>query len=1413
MGGPARSCSVTVSSMAPGGQVFGTASTGDWGAFNATVLPNTEAVFRVSLAPSSSCRDAFTGLLLPFEVIHALPAGLGSAGLSWSTFAAFAHMELIAAPGQAGLRNLTNATYVRQAVDALYDALNVSLPLYGADPLTLNPYAMLPSGAPGNRTLAVAVLAVDRQISAMLHLGTALLRWSLPGAASGAGGNSSTALARIVGAQGVAVMLSMDKLWERIQLERLAEQAAANASVLAATTPSPPPLAPGVVSSPPPPPSPPAPPSPPMVASLEALTLAVSTGGAGGLTYSDVSREILLSAAAAANVTVSPGALNSTANVIASLAAYAAMVKAVALAELQGVEVGLNALNAAVMLARLAQVQAEATAQIPALLGLAPGQAQPNPHALDTYVLDALPERVSKARVDLDAVMAALGLEPPGASVPAAGAAAVLGPLWGCEGQANDLWTPGYESFQTGSLGGRLELRARGLGTVTVSPYRPCADGLSNLPLNLSVSALGPAGPAVVVSPVAMLGMGLYSVNATRNLATVTPAVQRAAFAAMGLDADAVAAALVPPLDATRVPASPPPASPPPPDDGSGSPPPSALQESGSVSAYDDLFNASQPLTVAAVAANAQLVGVYYAARAMFTSSCFYAYGIDSWENAHVFTVTLATYALGAKALDTPGGKLDLSSASTLNELWAALRQACTFNSTALLYSNGSAPGSSVARGTLLSGGLASVLGAATVRSNLGRRLAGEGEAAEGGWEGARRLAAAELELREEQRQQQRPDRVPRAAELGAAAAGAGAGAAGAGRPLPAQGPLPLPPPGSRSPAEARMAAQLLGWGVAARLPAHLSLLGLGLEGEGEEGRQHPLPQPQPGRRRRLAVFADHLDMPQINSKVTTILQGINTQLRALQNASLAAASPPAGAAGTNLTALLVNATQLGWVAQQSLYTRLSQVMGAEYSDGRSLVDAVQRVAVDFLGLPALGARMAEASISYNTICAAQGSQCNLTVTDPWGPSPSPSPAAAAPPPAKKSNTALYVGVALGAVAGAAVLAALGWVLWKRNKTAQVKKTVVNTFKAGDATAMNTRLASTIVRTNPLDAPPPGNGTYRAGSVLGANGGVVQAALGHNPSVAQDYPLYAASSSLLMPGASGATGLPPRSPAPGTPPRACASASAGYAGHQGYVPSPLGGAHGPALLTDRVSPGGPPLPSGRSLLAPGSPAPQGYKTYPNAAFLTPNGQGEADATAQRDTGGHLLPPHPASPFATAQAYRPGAAPSSPGLNSTTGRRGQLPPLATYSAAGASAGHNLSASLRTIPVNTNFNSSLRPPPHPASREHSGALPSGAYALGGAASEPHPAHYPHPLHSSLDLPRPGPAPSYSPAPNGGASSLATSLRSVAGGAGGGGAHGHSGSFVQHGGGGGGAQVAPAPTSGGYGPPSLNSTGRRS
>lgn len=44
------------------------------------------------------------------------------------------------------------------------------------------------------------------------------------------------------------------------------------------------------------------------------------------------------------------------------------------------------------------------------------------------------------------------------------------------------------------------------------------------------------------------------------------------------------------------------------------------------------------------------------AGRALFARSCYYAYGLDSYESAHTFTAQLAGYAAAVEILDAPDG-------------------------------------------------------------------------------------------------------------------------------------------------------------------------------------------------------------------------------------------------------------------------------------------------------------------------------------------------------------------------------------------------------------------------------------------------------------------------------------------------------------------------------------------------------------------------------------------------------------------------------------------------------------------------------------------------------------------------------------------------------------------------------------
>ncbi|KXZ48027.1 hypothetical protein GPECTOR_31g391 [Gonium pectorale] len=587
---------------------------------------------KVAVLPGSSCVDSFTGLALPFALTAALPAN-GSVAANASS--------------SSSSSSATGAT--------------------GAG-----------AGAVG----------------AVLALGTALLH----AAASMAAGNNSASAAV---ANTTATSASL-----------LAPYVAAEA--MGHLPPPSPALRPPSPLPPSPPPPSPSPPSPP-------------AGPGATFASSDLVRAALAAAAARARVSVPPGAVNATATVVAGIAAYAEAVKQVALTELGGTRMGLNPLHAAISLSRLAVVQAEAAGKMPSLLSS-------DPTALSTYVLDALYERLTKAALDLPAVHAALGLLPAPATAPlaASGVAHVVGPLRGCTGQASDLWGAGYQGFTTGTGlgsssagsassganvgGGRLELASKGLGSVSVAPYGGgCVDGLTGLALNMSVHALGPAATALVVSPVAMLATGIYNLAAVQQLASPSAAHQVAAFAALGLNFTTVTAMLVPSPGSASVSGGSSSSS-----SSSGSSPVPPSPPAAATASSLDVLPLSHPLLAAVLAANAQLVGLFYSARVLFAPSCYYAYGLGSAETAHELTVTLTTYALAELLLESGGGPLDLSSAAQLNTVFANLAAACTFNSSALKQAVNSSAGVTrpAASGTLFAGGPSSAVGAVLSAAN-----------------------------------------------------------------------------------------------------------------------------------------------------------------------------------------------------------------------------------------------------------------------------------------------------------------------------------------------------------------------------------------------------------------------------------------------------------------------------------------------------------------------------------------------------------------------------------------------------------------------------------------------------------------------------------------------------------------------
>eukprot|EP00198_Chlamydomonas_reinhardtii_P010031 XP_001699368.1 predicted protein [Chlamydomonas reinhardtii] len=1245
---------------------------------------------------------------------------------------------------------LSNVTTVRLLLSRLYGTLNVSLAPYGVDALALQPLALLRSGLRAERQLGVAVLAADAQLGSVVGLGAALLRAA--GGVSTAG--NSSRLAALVAAQLVHQLALHEDAAAKMKAMATNRTGISSMNGNSSDTVQP---SPSLSPSPlPPSPLPPSPPLPPGSSADLVGPAAVFTPlpYMPGLYSTVLVREVYITAAARAGVPLTSAAVNATVAVAASVAAYAEVVKQVALAELRGVVMGLNPLNAAMGLARLAVVQAEAEGVVGQVVSGA------NAAALDTYVLDALPERISKAAVDVAAVHSSLGLAVPAAAVAAVGVAHLVGPLRGCSGQANDLWTPAYEAFTTGSAGG-ISMRRKGLGSVTVSPYRLCYDALTQLPLNLSVSNLSPSMGIASVSPVAMLAQGLYTVQATQQLMTVTAAQQDAAFAAMGLDRAAYNALMVAAANASAASAS---------NSSSSSSSTSSSTSSRALSSQGFLLN--QPLMGAVLAANAQLLGLFYAARAMFTSSCYYTYGLDSWENAHTFTVTLTLYAAAQQALASGSGKLDLSSPTTLNSMWAMLVDACDFNSAQLLVSpspppppSTADPGSALANvsgaagssgptitptGTLLAGGDGTAVGAATtstaaltgITTVLGHRrqlltsrqrtellLGGDGDGGSSAW-----------------------------SEVVSAGWQQGA--------LDAEGVLRH---AEGSPATA--AAVALHRRLRAHLLADLGLVGLeALLPEGSPARRHLLQQPRNGGERadeprtvrgdllgqaatavatatgpgtggrRLSVYADDPDMGNVYTKVSEILSGINAQLRSIQAQSADAALLPGAAASLyNLTGLVLNATQLGHVAQYGLYNRLVAVLRLRYSDGLSLVTALQKVAADYTG-SSLALRMTEAAVAVDTVCSEPGSQCSVYISNGGvGYSPPPSQSGAGSSSSSSSNMGAVIGIAVGCALGGLALLVGGFMAYKYVRRRQIKQTVVNTFKTGDQGGLNLRVASTLHGNgfSPLNNAGLGTGALaplRPGGE--AYSSTVPAALGHNPAVAHDYPLYPTPSY-----GAAAYGSPagPGGEVMMTPAGAGGAQylhHGGAAGAMGPGAAGAGGmasARGEAGLVDRNSPAGGP---GAALLG----ATSGYKTYPNSAYVPDQRTAAADSTALRDTG---LPsprhqaaqpyPYPYSYLDTAggtaspRAYRPTTSSSAPpqmlaptlsapvtpthanaantNLNGTTGRRGgQLPPLAAYTSvqnpaaptSSLALSGGLNSSIRAIPVNSNFNSSLRPP---------------------------------------------------------------------------------------------------------------------
>ncbi|GLI69390.1 hypothetical protein VaNZ11_013992 [Volvox africanus] len=1336
LAGPLRSCLVVLSSD-NGTSAKG--STDDNGNFNISFKYGRDEVVRAVVSQDVSCFDAFTNLEPPFQLAALLPPDAAAGSVGYGSF-----MGLSYVLDKTQSTNALNITTVRQSMADLYDMFNISLLNFQLDPLQLQPFTWVQSANTTIRSLAVACIAADVQMGALTVLGAALLNASAGAAASV---NKMTYFARATAVEGALQLVQLEALRQKI----IMEEASPVASTLGGNN--------DVATNNADDPTPPSPPLPPPPPSLDSL---------GGLYRTDTVVAILDSAANRSNVVVPSYAVNATAAVIAGIAAYAEVVKEAALLEVAGIRLGLNPFNALVTMTRLAVVQADAAAQMPQLLGS-------DTLALKTYMLDALPERLRKATVNMTAIHLALGLPAPAASVPARGATHVVGPLSGCMGQANGVWDPSYEAFVTSGAGG-LTLAAKGQGLVTVTPYRYCQDGITQLRLTLSVSNLGPAMSAVSVSPVAMLAQGFYTLQASQRLQTISLAQQIDAFTAMGLDLDAYNALMIPPVKNTTaspaslswIPPSPPP------------PPPSSTVSNTTAMA----FNLSHPLMGSVMAANVQLVGLIYAARAMFSTSCYYAYNMDSMDNADTFTVTLTMYGAVLQAADAKG-VLNLNNTQHLQDIFTFLWTACQFNSTDLSYNTSSVGTQQQSgTGTFLSGGSASAIGATSGRRRSGLAL--------------------------------RPSTGYPVSACAATIRSLHAGG------LPSQNPALHRRLQTDLFARGITGPELLLWRQLLDLDARpgkdwVPFLRHGGGGGGTALRPKETPVdngPKDGGRvglragklvresslgvhavaRSLMVYVDDKDMLTVSSKVAEVLAGINTKLQAVQKLSnaAAAASSARSSSAYNLTDLVVTAAELGYVVQQDFYTELSNAMADSYSSGLPLVSAVQSIAARYTGA-ALLQRMAAAPINRDFICAAQGAQCSST---PQSPSTGGSTNSN-----KKSNTALYVGVGVGIGVGFLALLLAVWAVRRAMRNRQVTKAVVNNFKAGDMHHMALRLPAAV----PPDGHQHGAG-HRQDQPLDMYHSLVPAALGSDPTVAQDYPLYPmpvlnASSRAYHYHNNNDTALHSSASNAAT---AAAAAAAGKGGIDGQ-PS-TGASAGPPLNRSLPPPMFPPLadkgsqglsvPAAMSQLPSGPPQQQmylsqplphgypgaaplqthrsahvnnsAYKTYANCAYVRTadtSGFSGGDAAALRDNqngsinggmgytlqtrkiqgalvaipgqqppptlAGHggighgrildgftnTAAPGGSSPYNSSLGPQrslagfdalnngDGAITSSSGggggagfLNASIGRRPGLPPLAPYTSVTNPAAPTaaLNASLRTIPVNTNFNSSLRPP---------------------------------------------------------------------------------------------------------------------
>ncbi|MEW5306859.1 MAG: hypothetical protein WDW36_009297 [Sanguina aurantia] len=566
------------------------------GAEPANHTPNTLTarthLTQVVLFSNSSCTDTYSTVQLPFDFSGYLPpAANGSVvtALSWATLVATAFLK---SPAQQG----TNATaaMVESLMQVLYQSqgLNLaslppSLIASTLQPLSLIVSDNITSAGTVTRNIGLAALAIEVQLASVTVVGAQLL--------TAYGGSSLQTSAAAVAA---ALMSDCTSL-----------AAQAGMSVNQRT------------------------------AAAAAGTLRYSLGGSSS---SVAAAHVLSGAAAAMGLVVDANALVKGSGAVAALCQSVQGLLASALAVVVGgASSGAVTVDAVVVFSKVAQV----TIQV----GAAASQLRSNSAALDTYLADALPNRLSQASVPVAAIMSGLGLAYNATPTLTLGNAVMSGPLRGCTGQSSTAWgSTGGVSLFTSPWG--LWSATKGVGTVSLSASSPsatCYDMLTGVPLNMTLTNLSPGSANVTLSPLGLLTTALYSRMAGRTIISVSNQLQSVAYAALGVDLASYDAAVF-----------------------------------GSSSQATGNYSLVAPAVVAVQAANTQLTGLFMMAKALFAPSAQQALSLTSLTTAHDAVVSLTALALADHILATP--LINFTSTATLNKVFASLQAALMFDSSSL---------------------------------------------------------------------------------------------------------------------------------------------------------------------------------------------------------------------------------------------------------------------------------------------------------------------------------------------------------------------------------------------------------------------------------------------------------------------------------------------------------------------------------------------------------------------------------------------------------------------------------------------------------------------------------------------------------------------------------------------------------